>query len=264
MESRAVVIGHPEASSATRAPVVSMPMMGTLDEPVKIRSAPDEIHRRILHLITERQLVPGSQLPPERDLARTLEVSRTTVRDALRSLADQGLLRARQGSGWFLEVRTSAVIEDMALHFKLSDMTLAQIMEARSTVEPTVASLAAIRRTADQLGTLKAIVAEMAATRSGAHYALLTDDFHALLVDCAHNPFFNLSLTPVYQLMKESREPVKRNWSWRESLTEHQAIAAAIEEGDDARASGLAQSHVNCVQVRNLNYRDFTARRAKT
>lgn len=59
----------------------------------------DEIHRRVLALITERTLVPGSQLPPERELARTLQVSRTTVRDALRSLAEREVLTARQRSG---------------------------------------------------------------------------------------------------------------------------------------------------------------------
>ena len=232
-------------------------MAGTLNEPIRVHSVPEEIHRRILTLITERELVPGSQLPPERELARTLKVSRTTVRDALRGLADRGVLTARQGSGWYVDVSAAAVVEDMALHFRLSDMTLAQIMEARLAVEPPVTALAARRRTAEQLARLKQVVEEMEAVRTDTLYGPLADEFHKLLMEFADNPFFTMSLSPIYQLMKDSRQPAASNYTWDESLAEHRALAAAVERQDEETAFALARDHVNCVETRNMNYRKF-------
>ena len=70
----------------------------TLD-PIQRESVAEQVARRILDLVVARHLRPGDQLPPERDLAESLGVSRPSVREAIKGLAILGVVRSRQGAG---------------------------------------------------------------------------------------------------------------------------------------------------------------------
>src|SRR5439155_1090453 len=109
-------------------------------------------------LLRRGKLSPGQQLPPERELARRIGVSRPSVRAALRSLAAKGLLVTRHGAGTFVAAGPPMLdSEPLSLLATLHGFTRAEMFEARRTLEVGVAELAAARATGDRLAAIAAI-----------------------------------------------------------------------------------------------------------
>src|SRR3954470_12516746 len=107
---------------------------------------PEQIAQRLIALITERQLKAGDRLPPERELAASMGVSRSSLRDALRALAMLGGAEMRHGDGTDLtSLDPDALMRPVGLVLALSDSGLQELFEARKLVEPGLAALAAER-----------------------------------------------------------------------------------------------------------------------
>ena len=88
--------------------------------PVRTKSASSEVAGQIKEMIMTGQLHPGDRLPSERELAERLSVSRTTIREALRSLAAVGMISIRQGDGSFVEhFRLEGMLEPLAVMFQI-------------------------------------------------------------------------------------------------------------------------------------------------
>lgn len=219
-------------------------------EPIVARSVPDEIQHRILSLLSERKLQPGDRLPPERDLASSLRVSRTTLRDALRGLAAKGVLSARPGAGWFVQLDTSTIASAIALQFQLPNLTLDQLLEVRRVFEPVVAYHAAIRRTDDELEQLRTLVSQMEDCAAPGEYLELADQLHRQIAACTHNPFFGMALRPVLDLMGEARRP-EPQWSSMESQKEHRELLEAFDEQDGDKAAYAMARHLGGAMVRS-------------
>src|SRR3954447_21169115 len=107
---------------------------------------PDQIASRLIALIVEKQLKAGDRLPPERELAVTMGVSRSSLREALRALAMLGVAEMRHGDGTYLtSLEPDALMRPVGLVLSLSDAGLQELFEARKLVEPGLAALAAER-----------------------------------------------------------------------------------------------------------------------
>ena len=108
---------------------------------------PDQIAARLIALITERQLKAGDRLPPERELAATMGVSRSSLREALRALAMLGVAEMRQGDGTYLTTLEpdDADAPGRARARAVATAGLEELFEARKLVEPGLAALAAER-----------------------------------------------------------------------------------------------------------------------
>src|SRR3954463_4168903 len=107
---------------------------------------PDQIAQRLIALITERRLKPGDRLPPERELAATMGVSRSSLREALRALAMLGVADMRQGDGTYLTaLDPETLMRPVGLVLALSDAGLTELFEARKPGRPGLPSLAAER-----------------------------------------------------------------------------------------------------------------------
>jgi GntR family transcriptional repressor for pyruvate dehydrogenase complex len=118
-------------------------------------SISDQIATRILSLIREQQLHPGDKLPPERELASLMGVSRATVREALRSLAMMNVVELRHGSGTFVtSLEPQLLVENFDLVFSLTDHSFLQLIQAREVIEPGAVTLTAKRITDDELAQL--------------------------------------------------------------------------------------------------------------
>ena len=105
---------------------------------------PERIAARLISLIGERQLRPGDKLPPERDLAATMQVSRPSLREALRALAMLNIVEIRQGSGTYVSsLKPEVLIEHLDFVFALDDSTFTELLEARQMLEPGLAAAAA-------------------------------------------------------------------------------------------------------------------------
>lgn len=117
-------------------------MFGTF----KRSSLSEEISERLITLIREKKLKPGDKLPPERDLAVMMGVSRPSLREALRALALMNILEIKQGEGTYItSLQPGKLIESLDFVFTLNDTTYIEMFEARKGLEPYAASLAARR-----------------------------------------------------------------------------------------------------------------------
>src|SRR3954468_11157609 len=128
---------------------ISGPMVRPIAFGTVTRDAlPDQIAQRLIALITERSLKPGDRLPPQRELAATMGVSRSSLREALRALAMLGVAEMRQGDGTYLtSLQPDKLLRPVGLVLALSDSGLTELFEARKLVEPGLAKLAAQRIT---------------------------------------------------------------------------------------------------------------------
>src|SRR3954449_2075978 len=132
----------PRAACYARGSVVRPISFGTVTRD----ALPDQIATRLIDLITERRLKAGDRLPPERELASSMGVSRSSLREALRALAMLGVAEMRHGDGTYLTaLDPAALMKPVGLVLALSDGGLEQLFEARKLVEPGLAALAAAR-----------------------------------------------------------------------------------------------------------------------
>ena len=114
----------------------------------KQQTVPEAISAEILDLLRQKELKPGDKLPPERELAEMLGVSRPSLREALRALSIMKVIEVRQGDGTYVSaLKPEELVEHLEFVFMLDDSTMLQLFEARKIVE--VAEAAGDQATAD-------------------------------------------------------------------------------------------------------------------
>src|SRR5215211_3195854 len=131
---------------------LSNDMFKTID-PERRGTSSEEVISQLREMIHRGELRPGDRLPPERDLAKLIGVSRPTLRAAIRSLAAVGVLQSRQGAGTFVvnaEGSPSLDSSPLRLMAALHGFTSSEMFEARRSLEMALAELAAERATGDQ------------------------------------------------------------------------------------------------------------------
>ena len=134
-------------------------------EPIKRSRLYEDVIKQIMNLIKNGILKPGDQLPTERELSEQLKVSRTSIREALRSMEMAGFLESRVGAGggtYIKEVTIDSIISPFADMLSIHNVSVLELLEVRLILETEVARLAALRRTEDDL-----IEIDGAAWRSG-------------------------------------------------------------------------------------------------
>src|SRR6187399_2910421 len=127
----------------------------------------EEVVTRLRDMIHSGELTAGDRLPPERDLAKLLGVSRPTLRAGIRSLATVGILMSRQGAGTFVtEVEESPTLDSSSLKLMaaLHGFTSDEMFEARLSLEMSIAAFAAERATSEQMTQMAEEVAGMYAS----------------------------------------------------------------------------------------------------
>jgi GntR family transcriptional repressor for pyruvate dehydrogenase complex len=204
----------------------------------------DLVRDQILGLITGGALQAGDTLPPERVLAREFGISRSSLREALRSLGEQGFLASRQGSGWIVRPASEAAIETVVLQLEVNAVSLERLVEARRTLEPTSAELAALRRTDADLEAIH--VAFDAMRAQGADTAAINYDasFHDAIARATDNVFFTLAIRPIMLAIRRRRRasvPAR----YEQMVSEHRAIVDAIDAGDGPAARAAMSAHID-------------------
>src|SRR5262245_23275702 len=134
-----------------------MSLFKTIDTGDRNGNSSEEVVRQIRDMIQRNDLNLGDRLPPERDLAKLLGVSRPTLRAGIRSLVALGVLQSRQGAGTFVvEADDSPALDVSPLQMMaaLHGFTTAEMFEARLSLEMTIAGLAAERASGDELVTI--------------------------------------------------------------------------------------------------------------
>ena len=204
----------------------------------------DDIQR----LIAEGKLAPGAKLPPERDLAEILGVSRTVVREAVHILAAKGLLESRHGSGTVVrQVSRDALVEPLGWLIQSHGATLDNLHAVRSILEVEIVRLATLQATGEELAELQRIVSEMGARKEDVTaFVALDADFHQTLSEITHNPLLALLLDSIRDLMQAVRIQVHRNAVVYDTVVpDHERIVAAMQTRDPEAAAREMQRHLD-------------------
>ena len=220
--------------------------------PVRSTRIYEEIVRQIKTMIAEGRLVSGDRLPPERELAEKFLVSRTSVREALRSLESLGLVEIRPGEGTFIrEASVDRLVEPLALVMASQREALAELFEARRLLEPAIAGLAASRATPDEIQEMERILEAQAEEIAAGRTGLAQDaDFHAAIGRAAHNEAITRIAHAVMDLLRQSREE-SLNTAGRpqRSHEDHRRILAAVARRDVAAAEEAMRDHLVAVEA---------------
>ncbi|WP_022877921.1 FadR/GntR family transcriptional regulator [Microbacterium sp. B19] len=216
-------------------------------------------HELVIEVIEDRilsgALKVGDALPPERELAASLEVSRAGVREAVRVLESQGVLRSQPGAGaaagtFVAALPREALTRFLRLHVALSNFTIQDVTEARIVLERASAVSAARGLDGAARAEIEAALAagEAAIGVRGAFNEADTR-FHLAIADASGS---SLSAALTGAIREAVRVPllhaIERNADWRDQSallqSEHRAIAEAVFAGDVDRAAELTEAHI--------------------
>jgi GntR family transcriptional regulator, transcriptional repressor for pyruvate dehydrogenase complex len=198
--------------------------------------------------IEDGGLKPGDRLPPERDLARQIGVSRPSLRSGLRSLQAMGVIRARQGSGTYI-ADGPPLLGEGPLQFlaALHGFTRDEMFEARRVLEVGTTGLAAERATPEQVAAMAEEVTSMFASLEDPQAYLLHDvQFHRAVAAGSQNAVLATLIDTVAKLVYETRRrTVERATDLRQSAEMHRRIYRAIKDRDPVRARAEMNEHLN-------------------
>jgi GntR family transcriptional regulator, transcriptional repressor for pyruvate dehydrogenase complex len=209
------------------------------------------IVQQIEESVLNGTLKPGDQLPAERDLAQRLGVSRTAVREAVKTLREKGLVEAYSGRGTFVTDGTSqAARQSFDLMVKIGQQEGSpHLVELRLILEPGIAALAAERVEDEDLPAMREAVAVMdRAQRDPEAYIEADLDFHLALAEAAANPLILSLIDSIVGLLREERMRIfKVEGGPQRSQFHHKRILDAMERRDPEMARCTMRAHLEQV-----------------
>lgn len=217
----------------------------------KAASLADDLVRRFERRIASGDLAPGARYPTEKAITEDFGVSRTVVREAFARLAARGLLVSRQGSGAYVpaDARYQAFQVTADDVRDLDDVL--KLFEMRVAMETEMADLAARRRDEADLAAMRASLEAMAASTDVDASIAADTAFHAAIARATRNghflrftDFLGVRLVPQRRLYFHSDDAAIHQSYARTINRDHEAIYAAIEARDPARARRAARRHM--------------------
>jgi GntR family transcriptional repressor for pyruvate dehydrogenase complex len=193
-------------------------------------------------------IAPGERMPPERELAALLKVSRSSLRSALKSLEVMGLLEARQGSGTYVTQSADAILRPPAdLLMPLRGVSFAELFEARRAMEVESAASAAVRANSQDIEGLRSLIERMRRNRSHpAAYFASDVAFHQKIAQVSGNAVFAWFNEMIVKVMSDAwRQRAKIGDRTRSTFAEHEAIFVAIERHDPRAAREAMWAHLD-------------------
>lgn len=217
----------------------------------------EQIVQQIEESIRKGELIEGSQLPAERDLARQFGVSRTAVREAIKALQEKGLVDAFPGRGTFVTNGTSnSMRRSLDRIIKNGEPDgWDYLVEIREILEPEIAALAAVRATDQDLTTMREALEVMDSSGRDSEAFIEADlDFHLALAEAAANPIVLSLIDSIVGLLREQRLLIFQIAGGPErGQKHHRRILEAIERHDPQGARAAMQSHLSQVREDSRN-----------
>ena len=212
--------------------------------PLVKRSLVDQALEQLRARINNGTWAVGQRLPTEPELAAQLNISRNTVREAMRVLAFAGLIEIRQGDGSYLRGR----VDPMDTVRALSSCSMEQIRETRRILEVEAVGLAAKRRTHEDLQLLRQALEASAEHYHGELDTFIRCDllFHQRLIDAAHNPALSELYRYTSNLVSSQLRQTLDIHPRRQSVFDlHGALLDAVEQQDSLQAMALCRTLIN-------------------
>ena len=224
--------------------------------PIKPRRVSDQVFEQLRELIARGRIKPGERLMPERELASSLRVSRTTVREALNKMVVMGILEQKQGQGTFVRTMDQSATNTFMGVLGAEEATLVDLLDVRLGLECNAARFAALRATSADLRILENHLDEMAAAvTTGGSGAEADVAFHMAIAEASHNPLQVHLMRQFYDFMSMG---IERNLALLFEghdligtvATHHEQIVAGIRRRDPEAAVEAVQIHIEKVRER--------------
>jgi GntR family transcriptional repressor for pyruvate dehydrogenase complex len=212
----------------------------------------EQIVQQIEDSIVKGALKEGDQLPAERELAQQFGVSRTAVREAVKTLREKGLVEAYAGRGTFVingSAHSMRQTLDRMVRSGSSDSKV-HLAEVREILEPEIAAMAAHRADEDMLSAMREAITVMDATRLDPEGFIEGDlDFHLALAEAAGNPLILYLIDSIVGLLREQRlRTYYTNGGPERGQYHHKRILEAIEHRDSQGAREAMRAHLRQVR----------------
>ncbi len=222
----------------------------------------EQIVQQIEESVLNGSLKPGDQLPAERELAQRLGVSRTAVREAVKTLREKGLVEAYSGRGTFITNGTSqAARQSFDLMVKVGQQEGSpHLAELRLILEPGIAALAAVRAKEEDVAGMRDAVAVMDRSQKDPGAYIEADlDFHLALAEAAANPLILSLIDSIVGLLREQRIKIFNvEGGPQRGQFHHKRILEAVERHDAEMARSAMRAHLE--QVRQDSQAPSTGR----
>ena len=239
--------------SSSLVPVTNDELTVALGGSITSTTAVAEVARRLLDYFTNDTIEPGDRLPPERQLAASMNVGRSAIREALAALELLGVVTVRPGSGTYLRGRASELLpQTLSWGMLIGAPKTRELIQVRHALEVQAARQAAAAMTPADLEVLSGHLAEMEANRTSFERFVTADmKFHQALAAGAANSLLDDMLQSVRSLIRVWVERAL-NDSDHAQLTcnEHRAILAALTTGDADQAAAAMSAHMDSAAAR--------------
>lgn len=214
--------------------------------PVKNTKVYEVIMEQIKDIVKKGELKSGDKLPSERELADKLEVSRTSVREALKALTMLGLIESKHGEGNFIKSNfEDSLLEPLSIVFLLIENKNEDIIELRRIIEPEAAALAAKNIKGPELGELKKIMNDLNDSLDVEASAELDKKFHYKIAQASGNHLISTIMFSISSLIEKYIDSSHIHGMNKQVVKlQHEEIYMALESQDPKRASECVKKHL--------------------
>ena len=212
----------------------------------------EQVLKQIQAMIAAGQLKPGDKLPPERELARRFEVSRSSVQHAIRALQLSGVVRSRQGGGTTIcELPAQSLLDPLSSALARSEQVVAELLEVRKMLEPPVAASAALRASADEIARLEQLLQRQEEKIARGELIIQEDsDFHYAIAMASRNSVVRKIVDLLMEQLRESRaRGMQVPGRAEKSFAGHRRILSAIRRRDPHAANVAMLRHIREIEV---------------
>jgi len=224
-------------------------------ESIRRNKVYEEVARQLERMILKK-LHPGDKLPSERELSETLGVSRSSIRDAIRSLELVGLVEPRQGSGTVVrEISADTLMNPLASVLRHKMELVGELLDFRKMLEPPLAARAATHASEEELSEMEEILRRQESKLRSGELAVEEDsEFHYAIAMASGNSVVLKVLDILMDLLRDTRErSLQLEGRPQKSLAGHRKILAAIKKRDAEAAKAAMRRHIEDVEEIVLN-----------
>lgn len=219
--------------------------------PIKNTKVYEQVIEQIKGMIVDGTLKKGDKLPSERDLVEQLQVSRTSIREALRAMEIIGLIDCKQGGGNFVrEDFKNNLFEPLSIMFMLEKGNPIEIIEVRKIIEVETAVLAAERITQEELDSLRLIVEGLKQSTNEEEAVKIDKRFHYEIARASKNKLIITILNAISSLIdayiKDARMKILLEEENRTLLSnQHEKVYIALKNHNSAEAAEAMRQHLD-------------------
>ncbi|KEA65284.1 Transcriptional regulator, GntR family [Marinobacterium lacunae] len=223
--------------------------------PIERESIAEKVVDRILNLIQAGNLKPGDKLPSEKELMAVFNVSRPTLREALRALSILGITATRKGGGSYIsDLRAKDLLKPLEFFVSIEDKSIPDIFECRRILECEMVAKAAAKVTDDNIEEFERLIAiQKDAVDDPVAFRISDQKFHELLATVAGNAVLSRLADGMYNIaMDARRKATEIDGVLPQSIQDHQAIVDALKLRDADQAAAAMKTHLENIEKSTL------------